>query len=112
VRLCDTHRTIGFALGGEAGARLAGRLGMPTSPDTLLRRLRSAPIPDRPIPRILGIDDWAWRKGKRYGTILCDLERGQPVDLLPERNAETVAAWLQTHPGVESSVETEPVLMP
>jgi hypothetical protein len=50
---------------------------------------------------LLGIDDWAWRKGRRYGTILCDLERGKAVDLLPDRSAESTAQWLQTHPGTE-----------
>jgi transposase len=52
-------------------------------------------------PRVLGIDDWAWRKAHRYGTILCDLEAGKVVDLLPDREAATVAAWLEDHPGTE-----------
>jgi transposase len=52
-------------------------------------------------PRVLGIDDWAWRKAHRYGTILCDLEAGKVVDLLPDREAATVATWLQDHPGTE-----------
>jgi len=52
-------------------------------------------------PRVLDIDDCAWRKGRRYGTILCDLERGKVVDLLPDRSAESTAQWLQTHPGAE-----------
>src|SRR4028119_2189253 len=52
-------------------------------------------------PRVVGIDDWAWRKGQRYGTIVVDLERGDVIDLLPDRDAETVAAWLKAHPGVE-----------
>jgi transposase len=54
-----------------------------------------------PAPRVLGIDDWAWRKAHRYGTILCDLEAGKVVDLLLDREATTVAAWLQDHPGTE-----------
>jgi transposase len=54
-----------------------------------------------PAPRVLGIDDWAWRKGHRYGTILCDLERGKVVDLLPDRSAESTAQWLRAHPGTE-----------
>jgi transposase len=52
-------------------------------------------------PRVLGIDGWAWRKGRRYGTILCDLERGKVVDLLPDRSAESTAQWLRAHPGTE-----------
>jgi transposase len=53
-------------------------------------------------PRVIGIDDWAWRKGQRYGTIICDLERGRVLDLLPDRNAASVAAWLKRHPGIET----------
>jgi transposase len=100
-RLHDTHTEIGLILGGEAGARLAKRLGMPTSPDTLLRRIRQKPLPSIPPVRILGVDDWAIRRGQRYGTILCDLERHCVVDLLPERSAEALSQWLRVHPEVE-----------
>jgi transposase len=101
TRLSEAHRDIGFALGGEAGGRLAGSLGMPTSPDTLLRRVRDWLGEPGPAPRCVGIDDWAIRKGQRYGTLLVDLERGRVLDLLPGRDAQTLKAWLQEHPGVE-----------
>jgi transposase len=96
----DALAAIAFAAGGEGGARLARRLGMPASPDTLLRLIRAAPDRALPTPSVLGVDDWAVRKGRRYGTILVDLERHHPVDLLPERTAEALAGWLAAHPGV------------
>lgn len=101
LRLSDEQRRLGLEIGGEGGARLATRQGMPVSPDTLLRLARRSPAPPRSTPRVLGIDDFAFRKGQVYGTILVDLERHQPVDLLPERSADAVATWLGEHPGVE-----------
>jgi transposase len=99
--LAQTHRAIGAALGGEAGARLAAKTAMPTSPDTLLRRVKQANISSPKPLRFVGIDDWAWCKGQRYGTIIVDLETSAVVDLLPDRDAATVSAWLRAHPGVE-----------
>jgi transposase len=100
-RLRQTQTDIGSSLGGEAGARLAARTAITTSPDTLLRRVKRLKNKPTGPPRVVGIDDWAWRKGQCYGTIVVDLERGDVIDLLPDREADTVAAWLKAHPGIE-----------
>jgi transposase len=99
-RLTAALRAIGLALGGQAGARLAARLRLPTSPATLLRLVRAMPLPRSPALQVLGIDEWAWRRGHRYGTILVDLESHRVVDLLPDRSAAAVATWLAEHPTI------------
>jgi transposase len=91
---------LGVALGGRPAAGLAQRLMLPVGKDTLLRVVRrQAPKAAGPI-RTLGIDEWAWRRRQRYGTILCDLEKRRIADLLPDRDTNTVKAWLRTHPEI------------
>jgi len=92
---------IGIALGGRPAASLARRLMLPVSRDTLLRVVRRRAIPSGAAPIcIVGIDDFAWKRGQRYGTVVCDLERRRVVDLLADREAATVAAWLAGHPEI------------
>lgn len=101
TRLNDTLQFIALLISGEAGARAASHLAMSTSPDTLLRRARKMELPPPRLPRILGVDDFAFRKRKRYGTILVDLEQHRVIDLLPDRESETLQRWLEAHPTVE-----------
>lgn len=100
-RLQGLVRHLGLALGGRPAQALAGRLLLPVSKDTFLRSVRTASQEATADPRVIGIDDWAWRKGQRYGTLICDLERRQIIDLLPDRAPATVEAWLRERPNVQ-----------
>ncbi len=91
---------LGVTLGGRPAARLARRLMLPVSRDTLLRVVRRRAMPTETGVRVLGIDDFAWKRGQRYGTLLCDLEQRRIIDLLPDRETATVETWLAAHPGI------------
>ena len=99
-RLENLARHLGLALGGRPGQNLARRLLLPLSKDTLLRIVRLHASKTQCSPNVVGIDDWAWKRGHRYGTIICDLERRRVIDLLPDREMATVQAWLADRPSI------------
>lgn len=101
-RFTSAATALGMALGGEAGHRTANKLYLPASPDTLLRMIRRVPLASKgKSVRVVGIDDWAFKRSTSYGTLIVDLEQHRPIELLSERKAETVAAWLKQHPGIQ-----------
>jgi transposase len=103
TKRCEIQlQSIGLMLGGNAGARLAQIIGLSVSSDTLLRLVRATTVSQRSTPEVLGIDDFALRKGVQYGTILVDVENQSLVDLLPDREKGTVVAWLKAHPGIKA----------
>jgi transposase len=97
---CIVHH-LGLALGGRPAATFARRLLLPVSNDTLLRVVRRRTAPRTDLLTVVGVDDWAFRRNRRYGTIVCDLERRRIVTLLPDREPATVRAWLANHPGIK-----------
>ena len=96
--LCE----LGLKIGGQAGADVGSERGISGSRDTILRLVRQSEQPALQEPHVIGLDDWAWRRRLRYGTLICDLERGLPIDLLPDRTVETVSAWLKKHPSIDT----------
>ena len=103
ARFAGIVRLFGHSAGGRPSERLLARLGMPVSDTTILRAVkkRSAPATACPAARVVGIDEWAWRKGTNYGTIMVDLERHRVVELLGDRSTATTADWFTQHPEIE-----------
>jgi transposase len=98
----ELARSIGYSAGGRPTEKILKQLGLPQSDDTVLRNLKENARTRRiKAPRAVGIDDWSWLKGRRYGTVVVDLERRVVVDVLPDRSAAATPDWLSGHPEVE-----------
>ncbi len=101
TQLTDLLRRVAFEVSAETAHRLLKYFQIAASGDTLLRIIRQTTQVSTGFPRIIGVDDWALKKGRSYGTLLVDLEQHRPIDLLLERTSAVVAEWLQQHPGIE-----------
>lgn len=101
TRLFEAVQAIGLATGGELGTRMADRIGFHTSPSTILGRIMALAPCSSPLVTCLGIDDWSFRRGRKFGTILVDLTTHTILDLLSDREAQTAAAWMRNHPEIE-----------
>ena len=101
-RLDEVVFCLAIALGGRPAAALARRIGVTVSTDTLIRVVRRRGSPETPPPSVIGIDDWAWRRNFRYGTLVCDLERRKTIALLPDREPATAEAWLRRWPEIRT----------
>jgi len=100
-RLQEALCQLGLRVGGQAGADSGSEQGLSGSRDTILRLVRRWKQSAPSSPRVIGLDDWAHKRRLRYGTLICDLEQSRPIDLLPDRSVESVAAWLKQHPSLE-----------
>ena len=100
IRLCQSLQSIGLATCGKGGSRLAARLAIQSTRQTILRRIMDLPSPSKSFVQLLGIDDFSFRRGFRFGTILVNLETHRIIDLLPDRLSDTSADWMKQHPEI------------
>ena len=100
-RLVETLQAVGVITNGADAAQIASSFGVPTTAKTIIRRVLQLPLPAEGEVAKVGIDEWAWKKGQRYGTILVDLEKRRVAQLLADRSVETSKAWLHQHPEID-----------